>query len=105
MAKTQVDAIVEVVFAGPTGTFTLAPGQHYVGRVESCAIPIRSSKISRQHASIDITPRAVVVKDLGSSNGTFVDGERLSAPRALRSGQTVAFADTEFKVEVKSVVA
>src|SRR5437870_5045755 len=48
-----------------------------------------SAEVSRRHARIVIRGTEVVLEDLGSSNGTFVNGERLDEPYALRAGDKV----------------
>ena len=41
--------------------------------------------------------------DLGSANGTFVNGQRLAAPHPLRAGETVMFGDVPFAVSLRLV--
>jgi pSer/pThr/pTyr-binding forkhead associated (FHA) protein len=101
--KADADTLVEVVLTGDAGAFRLPVGKHIVGRVESSAIPIRSTKISRQHSSIDVTAKGAVLQDMGSANGTFLEGVRISGAVSLKEGQIVSFADIEFKVSLKRV--
>jgi ABC-type multidrug transport system ATPase subunit len=63
-------------------------------------------EVSRQHARIrpDRAGR-IVVEDVGSANGTFVNGERLSEPRALMIGDTIQLGNTEIRVEQRPGVA
>jgi S1-C subfamily serine protease len=73
-----------------------------IGRDESCELTLNDVKVSRQHAAIEsLASGQVVLSDLGSANGTFVDGKRLEGNVALRGGETVRFGDTEFKVDAQ----
>jgi len=95
--------LAAVVLTGAAGTFPLGEGRHVVGRAETCAIVLESTKSSRQHAAIDVAPSGAVVTDLGSANGTFVNGQRLAAPHPLRAGETVMFGDVPFAVSLRLV--
>jgi pSer/pThr/pTyr-binding forkhead associated (FHA) protein len=73
--------------------------QAVIGRDLDCDIPLASRSVSRRHALVERTPVGWVVRDLGSANGTCVDGARITeAP--LVSGAAVRFGDVEalFKI-------
>jgi hypothetical protein len=55
--------------------------------------------VSRRHAQLMRQNGELIVQDLGSTNGTFVNGQRISAPASLRAGDTVQFGTAVFKVE------
>ena len=65
-----------------------------IGRARDCHLIIDHSRISRLHACFDYSHEQVVITDLGSTNGTFVNGERLSPnqPRRLRAGDKINLA-------------
>jgi hypothetical protein len=67
----------------------LGDGEHVLGREEGVAICIDAPGVSRQHARIAVRAGRCTIEDLGSKNGTFCDGERVSAPRLLKDGATV----------------
>ncbi|MCK5881129.1 MAG: EAL domain-containing protein [Sinobacterium sp.] len=69
-----------------------------VGRDPSVSLPIIRSEISRMHAEFYELDGQLVVKDLGSTNGTFVNHERLTKEMALRHGDILHFASFEFRV-------
>jgi predicted component of type VI protein secretion system len=54
---------------------------------------INDAEVSRRHARISIQAGNYVIEDLGSTNGTFVNGQRLAGPRVLRVGDTVMFGE------------
>lgn len=53
--------------------------QMVIGRQQDCEISIPSEEISRRHASVKPTPDGLLVEDLGSSNGTFINGKRVQS--------------------------
>jgi hypothetical protein len=55
--------------------------------------------VSRRHAQLMRQNGELIVQDLGSTNGTFVNGQRISAPTPLRVGDTVQFGMVSFRVE------
>jgi DNA-binding winged helix-turn-helix (wHTH) protein len=66
--------------------FPLVDGDHIVGRDASSSIRLDSPKVSRQHARLTVRGVSATVLDLGSKNGSFVRGIRLTAPRMLQPG-------------------
>jgi transcriptional regulator with GAF, ATPase, and Fis domain len=75
-----------------TDVFRLEPGKNLViGRASSNEIPIPDDRSSRRHAEIYFDG-GWRIRDLGSRNGTFVDGERISGPKDLSPGTTVTVA-------------
>jgi DNA-binding winged helix-turn-helix (wHTH) protein len=67
----------------------LPNGEHLIGRGEDCPIRSDSRRVSRHHARVRVTPERVLVEDLGSRNGTWVDGRRIEGPAELAAGDTV----------------
>src|SRR5918995_49560 len=68
-----------------------------IGR-EGCDVVLPDPEVSRRHAAIRSTGTGVAVEDLGSSNGTFVNGERVSGTRPLSHGDVVRFGNTEWEL-------
>lgn len=60
-----------------------------IGRLPGADIVIDDTRISRQHARLTEREGQLQIEDLGSSNGTFVNGERISAPKSLQDGDQI----------------
>jgi ABC-type multidrug transport system ATPase subunit len=60
-----------------------------IGRSADADIPLEAPVVSRQHAQLEHTPQGAILTDLNSTNGTFVNGERLTRPRRLRENDMV----------------
>jgi len=71
-----------------------------IGRAEGNEYKILSTKVSRFHAAIRATDNGVVVQDLGSLNGTFLNGKLIGSTAVLKSGDRVTVAGAEFIVEL-----
>jgi FHA domain len=67
---------------------------------ETADIVIEDPEVSRRHASLDWNQGRPELSDLGSANGTFVNGERIDAPRELHDGDVVKLGRTTFAIEL-----
>lgn len=65
-----------------------------VGRDLACEIPLSDPEISRRHARFFIREGNVYVEDLGSTNGTFLNGERIATPQQLRKGDVITLGES-----------
>ncbi len=73
---------------------TLGPGAYTLGRSSGCHIQVAVDGVSREHARLTIEPDGVLVlEDLGSSHGTFLDGQLLTAPTPVAHGQAMQIGD------------
>jgi DNA-binding winged helix-turn-helix (wHTH) protein len=70
--------------------FPLTYGDHVAGRDADCSVAIDGSTVSRQHARITVAHEAVTVEDLGSTNGTYVNGTRINAATRLAVGDELS---------------
>lgn len=84
-----------IMRSGPTpgAAFTLEGDQLTVGRDSTNEIVINDAEISRRHARLTFQGGKYVIEDLGSTNGTFVNGQRLAGPRVLKAGEVVSFGE------------
>jgi hypothetical protein len=84
-----------IMRSGPTpgAAFTLEGDQITVGRDSTNEIVINDAEVSRRHARLTFQGGKYVLEDLGSTNGTFVNGQRLAGPRVLKAGEVVSFGE------------
>jgi len=75
-------------------------GRTVAGRALDAGLALRSRGASRQHAAIMVSASQVIVEDLGSENGTTINGTPLDGPCPLEDGDLVTFADLVFRVEI-----
>jgi DNA-binding winged helix-turn-helix (wHTH) protein len=69
--------------------YPLAEGDNLLGRGDDCLLALPSGKVSRRHARIRVARGEAVLEDLGSKNGSYVDGRRVSGPTPLADGDEV----------------
>ncbi|HSJ86418.1 MAG TPA: FHA domain-containing protein [Anaerolineales bacterium] len=84
-----------IMRSGPTpgAAYTLEGDQITIGRDSSNGIMINDAEISRRHARLTFQGGKYILEDLGSTNGTFVNGQRLAGPRVLKPGEVVSFGE------------
>ena len=72
----------------------------FIGRAEDCQLRPNTDLISRHHCVITVEDGFVTVRDFGSRNGTFVNGERIRGEEELSNGDTLAVGPLKFVVEL-----
>jgi hypothetical protein len=101
-ARTRTGKLV--VVAGPA----LREGEEHVldssaltvGRDPDSGLPLGSDDyVSTHHARVEPRPDGVWIEDLGSTNGTFVNGDRLTRPHLLRPGDVIRIGQTDLRFE------
>lgn len=70
-----------------------------IGRLADCTVVIADGNTSRHHAEIRRVANAFMVNDLGSTNGTFVNGERVTAERRLADGDAITVGAVTVRFE------
>ena len=85
-------------------TFDLNIERTTVGRVEDNTFQIADASVSSHHAEILLLGSDIVVRDLNSTNGTFLNGEKVSEV-TLKPGQTLRFGQVELKLDDGKPVA
>ncbi len=91
---------IKIIKGPETGkSFELPPGEHLVGRSAQCQIVLNSPGISKNHAKFSVQGNKCIVTDLGSSNGTFVNGTKIH-DRILRVGDRIAFHDIILELRI-----
>jgi DNA-binding winged helix-turn-helix (wHTH) protein len=83
----------------------LTEGEHIAGRDPECSFVIDATTVSRRHARITVVSGAVTIEDLGSTNGTHVNGARVSEATLLAPGNEVALGSEVVQVRARSLSA
>ena len=94
----QKDAVLAVLDGAEGGRQIRIAGQLTLGRGDDAGLLIDDPEISRVHAVIGLTADGLEIRDLGSLNGTLVNGERISRPTLLAPGDVVKLGATDIEV-------
>ena len=94
--------IVRTAKQGTPEVFELRPGLNRFGRAPANDHLIDDPAISEEHCEIDVGHDSFTVRDLGSTNGTFIDRERVQHA-ALYSGQTLQIGPFEMVLDTRAV--
>ena len=95
----------QLVEQGTEETFPLGFEPTSIGRHGDNEIILPDNQVSRHHAEIVMQGGRWLIADLGSANGTYVNGERLSGPHVLNHGDLVRVGQTQFRVEIAAAIA
>ena len=76
----------------------LQKGKFLIGREEDCHLRPNSDLVSRHHCVFSVDDYSVRLRDLGSTNGTFVNGEQLRGATTLKAGDRVSVGKLEFEI-------
>jgi phosphoserine phosphatase RsbU/P len=92
-----------VFMAGPIAgrRYKLGDGEHVIGRRSDCQIFVPDMRVSRQHARLWREGESWTLEDLGSNNGTYVNGVRVQAATPLRHEDEIAIASNKIRVEAQ----
>jgi len=77
----------------PGTVYALDSDQISIGRDSSNEIPVNDAEVSRRHSRLTFQGGKYVLEDMGSTNGTFVNGQRLTGPRVLKSGEVISLGE------------
>jgi pSer/pThr/pTyr-binding forkhead associated (FHA) protein len=80
----------------------LVSGVLSIGRDPDVGIVIGDAEASRRHAVVSLAGEGLVVSDLESTNGTYVNGERIAGEHTLRVGDRMQIGDTVFELRTVS---
>ncbi len=88
-AAPPVDVLVVLRDGAPPERLTLEDLPLTVGRAEPAGLILPNVAVSRRHCQLDRVADRIVLTDLGSTNGTYLNGTRLDAPAALEDGSVI----------------
>lgn len=77
----------------PGKTFAISKSELFIGRDINSDIVLNVSEVSRRHARVSLQEGGYILEDLGSTNGTFVNGQRLVGPHLLLPGEIIRLGD------------
>lgn len=96
-AQTHQPALIMVDGDLPGQVFRIHAGRQIIGRRPGCDIRVRERAVSGVHAEVIRVRDSVTINDLASTNGTLVNGLRITAPLALNPGNLVKLGNCVFK--------
>jgi len=82
-------ALVAYAGAALGRLFPLGPGEVVIGRSPDCAVSLLDGEVSRAHARLRVSERGIEAQDLGSTNGTLLNGELFEGPVLLKAGDRI----------------
>jgi DNA-binding winged helix-turn-helix (wHTH) protein len=85
--------------------FPLAGGENLIGRDPGCAVAIDAPDVSRYHARIVVSESSATIEDLGSKNGTFVEGVRIGGKTPLPAGAAIRLGETTLSFHHRDALA
>jgi pSer/pThr/pTyr-binding forkhead associated (FHA) protein len=77
----------------------LAGGVIMIGRGADCQLILDDDYVSTRHARVVGTPNGIYIEDLGSTNGSYVNGQRITAPTTITLSDTVRIGKTMLRLE------
>lgn len=89
-----IKLILDAQGSSPAREFELIKSEIVLGRDDGVDITIPSPAVSRRHARFMLEGDGYVIEDLGSSNGSFINGDRLIGRRALKAGDQIRLGQT-----------
>jgi DNA-binding winged helix-turn-helix (wHTH) protein len=102
-------SVGKVPGSGPNPSFSLrfdgrvlplADGENIAGRDADCNVVVDTLTVSRRHARFVIALRAATVEDLASTNGTFVNGVRITQPSRVADGDEIALGKALLQLRI-----
>jgi hypothetical protein len=95
------NAIKVWVQADDGGEIAVEPGRFVIGRGDNCNLVIDSLRVSREHALVQIVGKEVILEDLGSSNGTWYNGEKVDR-RLMVNGDEVVLGNERVRFRIEA---
>ena len=90
--------VAPVSIVTPVGEFELLQGALVVGRLPECVVCLNDPLVSRMHLRIIVQGESVLVEDLHSANGVYLNGARVASTAVLREGDRILIGTTELSL-------
>jgi pSer/pThr/pTyr-binding forkhead associated (FHA) protein len=97
-ARLLPELVAPVTVITPVGDMELGSGSLLIGRLPECDVLLQDNLVSRMHARLSVQGDSVVVEDLHSTNGVYVNGLRVGHSTVLREGDRILIGTTEFSL-------
>ena len=104
-SESSIEALGAHWVVWEAGQVRLAKGDNLLGRGRGVTVWLDSPTISRRHAKIVVTGLNAMVEDLGSRNGTFVRGEKVTSPVPITDGDEIRVGSIVLRYRVNSGLA
>lgn len=78
--------------------YNFGEGEFVIGKGDQCDVIISDNHVSRVHAQLTVNSEKVILSDIGSTNGTWFQGHRLSEPLTLSVGDKIQFGEVQLLV-------
>lgn len=76
-----------------------------IGRVDDNTFPIAEASVSSHHCEVSVRGAEVVIKDLNSTNGTFINDDKITGEAVLKSGQILRLGQIELRLEAEEAAS
>ncbi|MEP6670655.1 MAG: protein kinase [Chthoniobacter sp.] len=95
------------VYVGPEliAKYAIEHGEYIIGRDASCPVVVDADLVSRHHARLTFNAYELVIEDLGSSNGVFIDGVQVQLPTRVRLDQEVQIGTARLFIRLREAAA
>jgi pSer/pThr/pTyr-binding forkhead associated (FHA) protein len=97
-ARPRAELVAPVTVITPQGDLELGSGSLLIGRLPECDLNLQDTLVSRMHARISVQDAGVVVEDLHSTNGVYVNGLRIGHSAVLREGDRILIGTSELSL-------
>src|SRR5690348_13869231 len=105
-SRASMRTVVELSLVTDSGrVIPIAALPCVIGRDESCQLRIQSEHVSRNHCVISRSDSALVIRDLGSTNGTFLNGKLIQAESVLLDGDAIKLGSVRLEISLAQVPA